>query len=182
MISWGALRMRRLCLISVVIVWMIFCLQPGLGWAIEDGAGRIINLKGQVQRRKAQAPAWEGASVGQILDPGEAIQTGTDGWAAVLLADETLIQINRNTTFVLKEVAMRAGWLQQRSVAPASGTTAASSYELQAGEIWLRNKNKGASSHGVMNDNSLPRQEAHQMCCWADHLLPGSDGLSFQLG
>jgi tetratricopeptide (TPR) repeat protein len=126
------------------LFWGVLCLQISTVWAQLPGAGRVMDLKGQVQSKKAQAPAWTDASVGQLLEPGEAVQTGSDGWAAVLLADETLIQINRNTMFIMKDVAMRAGWLQQKGILPASATSDKSNYELESGEIWLRNKNKGA--------------------------------------
>jgi tetratricopeptide (TPR) repeat protein len=108
-------------------------------------AGRIINFKGYV-RTLPDGKAQEAIpTVGLELNPGAVVLTGGDGWASILMADETLIQLNRNTRFTLKAVDASAGWYGLRGVVPASAATSGGSvYQLDSGEMWLRNKNPGA--------------------------------------
>ncbi|MBN1106943.1 MAG: tetratricopeptide repeat protein [Deltaproteobacteria bacterium] len=84
---------------------------------------------------------WAPAQPGQILEPGDALRTGYNGWTALLMADETLIQINKNSLFIIQEVAITAGWHRLRGVTPAAAATQRSRYRLQSGETWLRNAN-----------------------------------------
>jgi tetratricopeptide (TPR) repeat protein len=108
-------------------------------------AGRIVNFKGNVRVVLADRAVEIEPKIGHELGIGDMVQTGTDGWSAILMADETLIQLNRNTRFVLKEVETSAGWHGLRGVIPASGTTPGRSvYKVDSGEMWLRNKNKNA--------------------------------------
>ncbi|MHC1744398.1 MAG: tetratricopeptide repeat protein [Syntrophobacteraceae bacterium] len=132
----------RLSWIAVLIVALLAL--RGTGQAEERGAGRIINFQGDVQAGSPEGTVWAPVSVGQYLDAGHALRTGGDGWAALLLADETLVQINKNTTFVLKNIAVRAGWSARKEILPASATANQSTYQMDSGEIWIRNKNKGA--------------------------------------
>ena len=132
---------------KLIIFGFVFCvglLNTLMHTAIgqEITAGRIVSKKGQVLVYDTEKGVWEDAVVNQSLDPGATIRTGEDGWAAVLLADETLLQLNRNTQFHLKKVAMNAGWYRMRGIVPASaGSSGRSVYGVDFGEIWFRNKN-----------------------------------------
>ena len=107
-------------------------------------AGRIIDFKGQVRMiplaQEEILPRKE-----QPLAAGDMVITGGDGWAAILMADETLVQLNRNTRFALKAVDATAGWHKLRgpdsSAAQGEGRSV---YQVAAGEMWLRNKNQNA--------------------------------------
>ncbi|MCK9364543.1 MAG: tetratricopeptide repeat protein [Syntrophales bacterium] len=80
---------------------------------------------------------------GQILNHGDVIRTGADGWIAIVLSDETLLQLNRNSRFTLKDVAENAGWNLIRNVVVKTIRNVSSSrYMLNAGEGWFRNKNR----------------------------------------
>ncbi|MGD9125688.1 MAG: tetratricopeptide repeat protein, partial [Desulfarculaceae bacterium] len=105
-------------------------------------AGKIVHLRGRVQTYTQASRSWLPARPGQVLLQGDAVSTGPDGWAALLLADETLIQINRNSKLILKKVAATAGWLQGPAIKPAALDEERSLYQLDQGEIWLRNKNR----------------------------------------
>ncbi|RZB35678.1 MAG: hypothetical protein SRB2_02975 [Desulfobacteraceae bacterium Eth-SRB2] len=108
----------------------------------EITAGRIVSKKGQVLIYSPKKGIWKDAVVNQSLNPGSTIRTGQDGWAAVLLSDETLLQLNRNTQFHLKKVALNAGWYKMRGIVPAaSAQSGRSVYGVDSGEIWFRNKN-----------------------------------------
>ncbi|MBU2455623.1 MAG: FecR domain-containing protein, partial [Proteobacteria bacterium] len=67
------------------------------------------------------------------------MKTGSNGWAALMMADESIIQVNKNSILILKQVAQKAGWLEQ--VQQKGKKTGVSEYFLEKGRIWLRNKN-----------------------------------------
>ncbi|MBN2126055.1 MAG: tetratricopeptide repeat protein [Deltaproteobacteria bacterium] len=104
-------------------------------------AGRIVDTRGEVMAGRIGGQLWAPAQPGQMLEPGDGVQTGYNGWAALLMADETLIQVNKNSVLILEEVAATASWHRLRGVMPAAATTQRSSYRLQTGETWLRNAN-----------------------------------------
>ena len=112
----------------------------------DDGvppAGRIIDFKGNVRILPLSQTTPILPQKAQGLIAGDMVMTGEDGWIAILMADETLIQLNRNTRFVLKAVATTAGWLQRRgSVSVAAIEAEKSVYQVSIGEMWLRNKNQ----------------------------------------
>ncbi|WP_027359071.1 tetratricopeptide repeat protein [Desulforegula conservatrix] len=108
-------------------------------YSAENHSGRIIDLKGEVQIIQ-QNGASESPSPGRMLFNGDCLKTGQTGWAAVLMSDETLIQVSRNSVFVIKGVASRAGWFG--SGANSSGPSNSSEYKLDSGKVWMRNKNK----------------------------------------
>jgi len=108
--------------------------------AADIPAGKVIHTRGEVEiisvTQKAAVP-------GQILRNGDIIRTGSDGWIAVVLSDETLLQLNRNSRFTLKEVADNAGWNLIRNVVVTTIRNVSNSrYTLNAGEGWFRNKNR----------------------------------------
>ncbi len=107
-----------------------------------DPAARIISTKGIVEIRRSQTADWEIVEKKQVLFAGDAIRTGANSKAALLMSDETLMQINRNSKLVLREVAQTSGWQRLRGLVKTAISTARSIYNLQVGEIWLRNNNR----------------------------------------
>lgn len=85
---------------------------------------------------------WTPVKAGQSLWPGNTIQTGSNGWAAILLSDETLLQLNRNSRFTLNKVAPQSGWQRLVSITTVRHILASSWYRLEKGQGWFRNKNK----------------------------------------
>jgi tetratricopeptide (TPR) repeat protein len=126
---------------TVISIFLLLAL-PCVLHAQEQVAGRIVNLRGDVEVMRAQTMVWERASVGQGLSRGDAIRTGSDGRASLLMADETLLQLNHGSHLVMEEVAATAGWLRLRKVMPAAWFSVRSVYRVVVGEIWLRNKNQ----------------------------------------
>ena len=146
-------RLARRCGIrpgTVPFLLALFLLSC-FGWAEPSGAeetgaaGRIVDLKGKVAVKTVTDQAPVVAESGRFLKAGDTVLTGADGWAAILLADETLVQVNKNTTFILREVTARAGWFKSREVVPASATPSTSLYRVESGEAWFRNKNPNGS-------------------------------------
>ncbi|MEN6486305.1 MAG: tetratricopeptide repeat protein [Syntrophobacteraceae bacterium] len=133
-------------LVLLGVIFLSWPILAGPAHAEErEATGRIVDMKGKVAVKSAADTAWTSAEAGRFLKAGDALLTGPDGWAAVLLADETLVQINRNTTFVMKEVTARAGWFKSREILPASASSSSSTYRVESGEAWFRNKNPNGS-------------------------------------
>jgi tetratricopeptide (TPR) repeat protein len=102
--------------------------------------GLVVDAKGLVEVARHASDLWASADPAMRLFSGDTVRTGADGWAAILMADETLLQLNRHTTFLLKQAASTAEWLKLRGiVSVAASAAAASLYRLDAGEVWLRN-------------------------------------------
>lgn len=115
-----------------------------ISFADEIPAGKIIKLKGLVEVIRSGSQTAEPASIGASLNVGDTITTGTDGGASILLRDESMVQLNKDSNFTLKEVEKKAGWLKMRKVgAKLKGNP--SLYQLNKGEAWIRNKDKDSS-------------------------------------
>jgi tetratricopeptide (TPR) repeat protein len=96
----------------------------------------IATLNGGVSVQRSGTGTTQTISTQADLFAGDTLITGADGRATLLLSDESLVQMNRNTRLVLKSVDQSAGWL------PTSVSGALQSvYKLLDGEIWFRNKN-----------------------------------------
>jgi len=121
----------------LALVWL-------LGWTAvalaADPAGRLIAVQGSVSLRPAGSAEWRAAEAGRTLYPGDALSTGQASKAAVLCVDESQIKLNENTVLVLKAAAPSAR-LAGGTLAPAAAKPApASLYDLQKGEVWLKNE------------------------------------------
>lgn len=116
---------------------VLFTITPV--FSAENNSGRIVDLKGEVQIMQLDGK-WETVSSGKLLSEGDTIKTGQTGWAAVLMADETLVQISRNSIFAIRSVARRAGWFGSEK--NETGISNSSLYRLDSGKAWMRNKNR----------------------------------------
>jgi tetratricopeptide (TPR) repeat protein len=112
----------------------------------ETPAGQMISFKGQVHLRTPTVDRWRPPLAGESLFPKTVVRTGETGWAAILMADESLIQLSKNTRFQLTQAPPTAGWHPSREVVPtAAGSTRESVYKMDAGKLWIRNKKKNLS-------------------------------------
>ena len=111
-----------------------------------SAAGRIININGNVEVMTVDQSSWQKASDAQLLYPGDTVRTGRDGKASLIMSDETMIQLNRNTQFQLKEVERNAGWFNLDELASSARSAVGSLYEIVDGKVWARNKNKKVSA------------------------------------
>ena len=103
-------------------------------------AGKIIHLEGEVYIISEDGQTRSKAVPQMVLKQGEMVRTGETGWAALILSDESIIQMNNNSLLILKKVAKRAGWFKKTGT--GSGEPGKSEYIIKKGHIWLRNKNK----------------------------------------
>lgn len=124
------------------ILLSILCFSPGAAFSQGPAAGTIIDLSGQVHIHSRHAKGWKKADRGAVLEQGDAVRTGPESRAAILLADETLLQLSQNSLLQLKAVRTGAGWLRQTRPTPVSDSIPGSIYQLEKGRLWLRNKNK----------------------------------------
>ena len=131
----------RLDLVVLLVLLLVSCAwgRPE-ATAAAAPAGLLTAVQGRVEVA-GLATEWRPARVGRALAEGDRLRTGPDGRAAILLADESLVRINRNSYFVLKSVARRAGWLPAADRGMRRGRTRLG---LKRGELWLLNKNPGA--------------------------------------
>lgn len=131
---------------SFFVLLITFFLSLCCCHASTEPAGTIIDFREKVTIIKTDGTSEKKICANRPLYPGETVKTGTRGWAAILMADETLVQLSRDTEFQLKEVAPSAGWFRLRKIAYDPGNEAQhSSYRLKGGRLWLRNNNKKVS-------------------------------------
>lgn len=139
------------CWPLAIAIWLgcLFFLlhQPGLARAglVQVEAGKLLKMKGHAEYSLAGRDEWLPPQIGHSFCNGDKVRTGGNGQVALLMADETLIQLTRNSLFIFKDVAPTSGWNRIREVFPAKNEkTKKSTYGLDKGEMWLLNKNHGA--------------------------------------
>ncbi len=101
----------------------------------------IVSVNGQAEVRMSVSAQWTVAVTETDLDAGAQIRTGTDGKVALLLADESMIQLGRNSSFTVKSVGKKADWFKKTSL-DSKETEKQSRYEVGKGVMWLLNKHK----------------------------------------
>jgi tetratricopeptide (TPR) repeat protein len=130
-------------LVALLFLGLTVLLSATIILAQNLPAGKIVNIKGNVEIISIKSQYWRPARVNETLWAGDAVKTGLDGKAAIVLSDETLLQLNKNTQFLIKEAAPTAGWYKgKKDILSGSHTSSTSNYRLEKGEAWIRNKNK----------------------------------------
>ena len=104
-------------------------------------AGEVVDLSGQVDAKIQPAKDWQKAKVKDVLANGDEIQT-QEGKSTLLLSDESMLKLNRNTYMRMTEVSESASWQQNASLNQAASPSVKSIYRLINGEAWLRNNNR----------------------------------------
>jgi len=107
-------------------------------WA-QDPAGRLIALRGRVEI----GPNWAAAVLNQDLVEGSEIRTFQQSRAVLLLADETQLKLNANTSLVLQS-ANRSSSLISR-ISAAGARSEQSIMNLRSGQLYVRSKKTPAS-------------------------------------
>ena len=135
--KWSLKKIFPLCFMLVVLFS-----PSSRAFSSEVGpAATVVYANGLVEVLSGDMSKWRPAVPGMTLRAGESIRTGNDGRTALLLSDETMVQLNRGSFFTLKKVASNAGWLRNVRYGAGDGENG-SEYELSAGQLWMRNKNK----------------------------------------
>lgn len=105
-------------------------------------AGKVLQVEGNVLVQPYKSTTWKIVVPGTCLYPGDILRTGENGWTSILLSDESMVQLNKNSVLVLKHVGKRAGWIQFSEGQSITDSTGTSHYFLKKGHLWLRNKNR----------------------------------------
>ena len=87
-------------------------------------AGSIVAAKGGEELKFVQEAGWRPAEIRQDLIDGDTLRTNAIGNLAILFADQTQIRVGRNSTLMVRDVAVGAGGSTQ--------------LDLQAGNVWAR--------------------------------------------
>ena len=89
------------------------CLVCSTAYAQQQASvAEIKSITGTVELFVKRNKAWGPATRNQHLYAGDAVRTGDPGLALILTADGSKVRINRNSRFVLREVASSAPWLK----------------------------------------------------------------------
>jgi len=104
-------------------------------------AARVLTTSGVVESLPAETQTWQGVQPGATLEVGDSIRTGADGGAALLLADESIVRMNRDTVFVLHNVGQGKGAGAHQASTPAAKKGERSLLGVIKGELWFLNKN-----------------------------------------
>ncbi|MFQ5804375.1 MAG: FecR domain-containing protein, partial [Candidatus Methylomirabilales bacterium] len=99
--------------------------------AAAQEAGRIVSIVGKAEVYRAGQ--WQPARLHQGLLPGDMVRPARGSRVAILLADESQIKVNANSTLELKEIPPPRG----KPVSVAAGLLK-TILNLFSGEIWVR--------------------------------------------
>ncbi|MCK4705065.1 MAG: tetratricopeptide repeat protein, partial [Gammaproteobacteria bacterium] len=69
-------------------------------------------------------------------------KTGSSGKASLLMSDETIMRLDRNSSIKINHVIKNAGWFKSSTISNALKSASRSVYSLISGKLWARNKNK----------------------------------------
>ncbi|HYK90035.1 MAG TPA: tetratricopeptide repeat protein, partial [Acidobacteriota bacterium] len=130
--------MRRF-LLSVILVHSVWSSQ-----LLADTAGKIVSLQGKAELKKTPSEPWVPAANLQLLDNGDTIRTLVQSRAVVLLADETQLKLNANTTLQLRAIRQTSNLLV-RAVQTGIAQGNQSLLDVANGQVWLRSKLKPAN-------------------------------------
>jgi tetratricopeptide (TPR) repeat protein len=103
--------------------------------ATAQEVGRIVSIVGRAEI--SQAGEWRRATVGQALSLGDVIRTGLGSRVAVLLADESQVKVNANSTLEMKQTGPSPG---QPTPAGGGFLQKQTLIDLLNGEMWLRSR------------------------------------------
>ena len=119
---------------------------PGVARPAQIESGWIIDFRGQVSILREDAVEWSPVFHDQPIHPGDRLKTGPRGWAAVLMADESMVQLARNTLFIIRKAGSGKDNGDVRNVSQSlGGVLERSVYALERGRMWLRNTSRDVS-------------------------------------
>ena len=80
--------------------------NDGEGASVTQTQAKFVNLDGRVQVKKVNSVQWVDADYRSVLDKGDLVQTGTDGYARVTFADGTSYTVKPGTLITVEENSM----------------------------------------------------------------------------
>lgn len=92
------------CIYGVIVFCLLFfassgdaaekCLQP---------AATLVSLQGEAEVQREEQSDWQAVAMDMEFCPGDMLRVGTDGRAAVVLKNETVLRIDRKTTIIFSK-------------------------------------------------------------------------------
>ena len=131
--------------ILLIILFLFFSSQANANVNVRLGftaEGKVVQKRGRVQIYQAISNKWVYAKPGSLLHSGDTIRTGANGKASLLMSDETIMQVGRNSRLEINHVAKNAGWFERSVIAKSIKKASRSVFSLLKGKLWARNKNK----------------------------------------
>ncbi len=119
------------------ITTLLFCFNA---IAFAESVATVVEVEGLVETRVSNQQ-WLPATVNDSLSGGDEIQT-YEGKSSLILSDESMLKLNRNTYMQMQSVSQAAAWQNQQGLFNAASPTLKSIYRLFKGEAWLRNNNR----------------------------------------
>lgn len=143
---------KNLNISLIVLIVYTFCFfsqaQANVLARLDSSAeGKIVQKQGRVQVYQVINNNWVNAEAGSLLFPGDAIRTGANGKASLLMSDETIMKVDRNSQIKINHVAKNAGWFEKSLIAETIKSASRSVYSLISGKLWARNKNKSVRAN-----------------------------------
>jgi tetratricopeptide (TPR) repeat protein len=82
----------------VVVCIHIYCSAAGAAERCREPAGRLVSVQGEAQVLKSGLATWDPVPTDLSLCPGDTLRVGTHGRVAVVLANESILRIDQNST------------------------------------------------------------------------------------
>ncbi|KAF0239842.1 MAG: TonB-dependent receptor, partial [bacterium] len=123
------MKIKSSFLFLIIFLYSNFPLQAV---GIDEPAGRIVSLSGSVNVKRG--PNSISAKPFQNLEAGDVVTTGASSRAAIVLRDESLIKLNANSQITIQNVLPK--------IKPVSTTTDKTKIKQDAGEMWIRTKDR----------------------------------------
>lgn len=128
------------CLVRSFLLVVVLAAHMVLHTAYAQSAATVVEVSGRVES-KHQSGNWQPASANEELANGDEIQTW-EGKTTLLLSDESMLKLNRNSYLKMREISQAASWHRTSGLTKAASPTLKSIYRLFSGEAWLRNNNR----------------------------------------
>ncbi len=82
----------------VVVCIHIYCSTAGAAERCREPAGRLVSVQGEAQVLESGLATWDPVPTDLSLCPGDTLRVGTHGRVAVVLANESILRIDQNST------------------------------------------------------------------------------------
>ncbi len=112
----------------------------------QTSAAMVLLARGDVKVLREGSKEWIPARPRMNLFDGDIIRTGGLSGATLAMADESVVKLHQNSRLQLRAVARSAGWYGLRGLIKTVDTNLRSLYSLQAGRLFLRNKNRAVDA------------------------------------
>ncbi len=120
---------------------------------MQQKQARFLNLDGTVRVKKANALGWAPVTQTTLLEKGDIVQTGPDGLARIIFADNTMYNVRADTLIVIEENASH----QQNKTTNVAVTVTSGQVDLSTANF------SGESTVTISNAVAHMRQDSHAL-------------------